>query len=271
MVLLQLTSALHTRLEALASRLPLELRARVASHLDLVDDRPGAQAADGTGSLDGSPLSSADAPFRTIPHDLLVAVSTWAKDANLDDRNDYRLASLLRLTDVHAPPPAPRVKSSELLAILSSIQLSQDRLAYASLTSLLPAPHPSLVPLHAAAGAHDGRLKSPAEEWTEIRRELGAVVNVAASMAAVASAVWWVSFGFSYLERIALSFLGALAIAAVEAFLYYRFFTRASRAEPAPSPRPGARAPSARAGGAGRGAGEARRVGAAGSKGAKQQ
>ncbi|GAA5904819.1 hypothetical protein JCM8208_001366 [Rhodotorula glutinis] len=263
MVLLQLTSALHARLEALAPRLPLELRDRVASHLDPVNDQPGIQAPDSTDHLEKSNLTIADEPYRTIPHELLVAVSTWARDARLDDQDDYRLASLLRLTDVHAPPPAPRVKSPELLAILSSIQLSQDRLAYASLTSLLPAPHPSLVPPHTA---HEGRHKSPAEEWTEIRRELGAIVNVGASMAAVATAVWWVSFGFSYLERIALSFVGALAIAAVEAFLYYRFFTRASRTEPASQPRSTAQAATRKGVGAGRS-----RVGPAGSKGPKQQ
>ncbi|GAA5852111.1 hypothetical protein JCM9279_005061 [Rhodotorula babjevae] len=268
MVLLKLTPTLHARLVALAPRLPLELRDRVASHLDPADDQQGDHGSSANDGPEQSSLAIADAHPRTVPHELLVAISTWAKDTRLDDRDDYRLASLLRLTDVYAPPPAPRVKSPELLAILSSIQLSQDRLAYASLTSLLPAPHPSLVPLHAAA--HQGRHKSPAEEWTEIRRELSAIINVGASMAAVATAVWWVSFGFSYLERIALSFLGALAIAAVEAFLYHRFFTRASRTEPAPAPvlpRSGTRGAVAR----GAGAGAVRGVGAAGSKGAKQQ
>lgn len=72
-------------------------------------------------------------------------------------------------------------------------------------------------------------------------------------------------------QRIALSFLGALVIAAVEAFLYYRFFTRAARAEPAQPPRSSARAPAARGAGAGRAAGGLRGQDAVASKGAKQQ
>lgn len=72
-------------------------------------------------------------------------------------------------------------------------------------------------------------------------------------------------------QRIALSFLGALVIAAVEAFLYYRFFTRAARAEPAQPPRSSARAPAARGAGAGQAVGGLRGQGAAASEGAKQQ
>lgn len=93
-------------------------------------------------------------------------------------------------------------QSPELLAILADIQLGQDRVAYSSMTSLAPAPHPSLIPLHDphddAAHNGRGRTKSVAEEWAEIRRELGAIVNVGASMLAVGTAVWWVGGGRSY-------------------------------------------------------------------------
>ncbi|BGP49558.1 hypothetical protein JCM10450v2_005452 [Rhodotorula kratochvilovae] len=267
MVLLQLTPALRDRLDALAPRLPLELRDRVASHLAVEGDTgAGKEGARAVMDSESVVHGGAGEQPRTIPHELLVETSTWARGRDdLDDRDDFRLASLLRLTDVHAPPPPPRVKSPELLAILSSIQLTQDRAAYASLTSLLPAPHPSLVPLHDPydPSALGTAAKSPAEEWREIRRELSAIVNVGASMAAVGTAVWW---------RILLSLAGAIAIAAIEAFLYYRFFTRLSREEAAVPKRAGAAGAKRRAlqGAPGRaGAAGTRRIGTASVKGTK--
>lgn len=87
--------------------------------------------------------------------------------------------------------------------------------------------------------------KSIAEEWTEVRRQLSAVVNVLVSMATVGTGVWWVGGGRSvqavsltmlfrqvrkrradHLQRLGLSMLGAVAIAAIEAWLYWRFFNR---------------------------------------------
>ncbi|BGP41411.1 hypothetical protein JCM10449v2_005391 [Rhodotorula kratochvilovae] len=276
MVLLQLTPALRDRLDALAPRLPLELRDRVASHLAVEGDTgAGKEGARAVMDSESVVHGGAGEQPRTIPHELLVETSTWARGRDdLDDRDDFRLASLLRLTDVHAPPPPPRVKSPELLAILSSIQLTQDRAAYASLTSLRPAPHPSLVPLHDPydSSALGSAAKSPAEEWREIRRELSAIVNVGASMAAVGTAVWWVSFGYSYVERILLSLAGAIAIAAIEAFLYYRFFTHLSREEAAAPKRAGAAGAKRRAlqGAPGRaGAAGTRRIGTASVKGTK--
>ncbi|GAA5987528.1 hypothetical protein JCM10908_001992 [Rhodotorula pacifica] len=228
MVLLQLTDRLHDRLEALSPRLPLELRLRIASHL----------SQDGTATFDAAQADSftsnqketyGPAEGRTIPHSLLVEVSKWANESQetLGRRDDFRLASLLRLTDVSAPPLPERVKSPELLAILADIQLQQDRLCYTSMTSLTSAPPPSLIPLNDPHDpAYTGKpAKTVAEEWAEIRRELGAIVNVGASMLAVATAVWWVSGGRTLAARLCLSLAGAVAIAAIEGFLYYRFFT----------------------------------------------
>lgn len=100
-----------------------------------------------------------------------------------------------QLTGFHPPRQSP-----ELLAILSAIQLQQDRQTYAALTSLSSSPYPSSLPL---TDPHDPaftgrRAKTVAEEWNEIRREVGAIVNVGASMAAVGTAVWWVGGGRSY-------------------------------------------------------------------------
>ncbi|GAA5999581.1 TMEM199/VMA12 family protein [Rhodotorula paludigena] len=232
MVLLELTPALRDRLNALAPRLPPELQERVASHLVGSED----QAAQAGPRNDATTAHTSHRALagRTVPHEALVAVSRWANGAEgLEDRDQYRLASLLRLTDVYAPALPPREKSPELLAILAQIQLDADRRSYASLTSLSPAPHPSLVPLHDPfdSTAYGGPPKSVAEEWKEIRREVGAIVNVGASMLAVGTGLWWVGGGRSYAERLCLALAGAVAIAATEAFLYYRFFTRLAQAK----------------------------------------
>ncbi|GAA5916001.1 hypothetical protein JCM6882_003492 [Rhodosporidiobolus microsporus] len=239
MVLLQLTPALQDRLSALAPQLPVELRELVAAHLAEGEGEsastPVEQLVVGEEAAQPSEKSVTKgmaAEARTITHEVLLEVSRWArKEDGLEGADDYRLASLLRLTDVHAPPLLPREKSPELLAILADIQLQQDRMAYASLTSLSAPPHPSLIPtndLHDPA-RNGGKAKTVAEEWKEIRREVGAIVNVGASMMAVGTAVWWVGGGYSYATRLGLAMSGAIAIAAIEAFLYYRFFTRNER------------------------------------------
>ncbi|BGP56448.1 hypothetical protein JCM8202_001812 [Rhodotorula sphaerocarpa] len=238
MVLLQLTPALEARLAALTPRLPLELCDRVGSHLRLEPDN-----ALSTEQTAQDATSERGGELRTVPHELLVDLSKWARtQTDWPQQDQYRLASLLRLTDVHAPPLPERVKSPELLAILADIQLRQDRLAYSSMTSLAaPAPR-SLLPLD---DPHDRACssqppKSVAEEWTEIRRELGAIVNVAASMLAVATAVWWVGGGRSYAARLGLAMAGAVAIAAIEGFLYWRFFAALSAQRTREAQSPGA-------------------------------
>lgn len=126
MVLLELTDELRDRLDALSPHLPLELRQRVATllgptHLD--HHQSTTRQAETARSQSGG----------TVPHPLLVDVSAWTKShgtpeqrgdsprsqyqsCNIPDlprRTDhYRLANLLRLTDVYAPPLPERVKVS---------------------------------------------------------------------------------------------------------------------------------------------------------------
>ncbi|GAA5871218.1 hypothetical protein JCM3774_006827 [Rhodotorula dairenensis] len=233
MVLLQLTDRLRDRLDALSPRLPAEIRSLVAAHLAPAADRQQGPPDAHRDQIDRHNSGAGTTREATISHHVLGEVANWAQaQDNLRDRDQYRLASLLRLTDVYAPPLPERVKSPELLAILADLQLRQDRIAYSSMTSLsAPTLHRGgnavVIPLDDPHDpAHSGRPpKSVAEEWDEIRRELGAVVNVGASMLAVGTAVWWVGGGRSYAARLCLALAGAVAIAAIEGFLYYRFFT----------------------------------------------
>ncbi|BGP25817.1 ATPase, vacuolar ER assembly factor, Vma12 [Rhodotorula toruloides] len=223
MVLLQLTRALRERLDALAPRLPEELREQVAA---LFVDQEVVLATGGKEETEGAAFEADEGLGQhVIPHEVLAQTSRWARGReDLEDPDSYRLASLLRLTDVHAPPLPPREKSPKLLAILADIQLQQDRRSYASLISLAPAPHPSLIPLDDPFSSKSPR--TPAEEWKEIRREVSAIANVGASMLAVGTGVWWVGGGRSYAARLCLALSGALAIAAIEGWLYWRFFSR---------------------------------------------
>ncbi|KAK4701526.1 hypothetical protein P7C70_g4703, partial [Phenoliferia sp. Uapishka_3] len=129
------------------------------------------------------------------------------------------------------PKLTPSISQSpQLLAILAALQLESDRASYASMTSLTQPQPISLLPMNDIHDpAKNGRgERTVAEEWQEVRRELSAVINVVASMGAVGTAVWWVGGGRSLAARLMLSLGGAVAIAAIEAFLYWRFFTRDS-------------------------------------------
>lgn len=91
MVLLQLTPALRTRLDALAPRLPLELRDRVASHLAPHGDDEAIQGPERTNNEPKQPLAIADRVAETIPHQVLVDVSSWARGADVADRGTRAL------------------------------------------------------------------------------------------------------------------------------------------------------------------------------------
>ncbi|ORY69153.1 endoplasmic reticulum-based factor for assembly of V-ATPase-domain-containing protein [Leucosporidium creatinivorum] len=219
MVLLHLTPSLDARLNALQSQLPAELAALVAAVLT-----PPATSGLG-GGAEGADGKQEQAGQRTVSHELLVKVSKWARG---EQGVSCTLSSLLRLTDIHAPPLPPRERSPELLAILASIDLQHQRTSYASMTSITGPQFTSSLPLNDAYDPtlHGGTVKTMAEEWKEVRRQVGAIINVGASMATVATGVWWVGGGRSVQARLGLAMTGAFLIGAIEAFLYYRFFTR---------------------------------------------
>ncbi|GAA6016835.1 hypothetical protein JCM11491_001822 [Sporobolomyces phaffii] len=282
MVLFSLTPALEAKLEHIRPLLPTELvhLVRFYAHDD---------------DASSSTLPASDGPRprdrdrdRTIDHHVLVKVSRWAHDhadaINDDDdnddaqlnesrgrgrghpvvkRDDYRLSNLVRLTTVHAPALVPRQKSPELVAILASIQLANDRAAYAALTSLSTPQYRSVLPLtdphEPASTLSSTTTATVSDEWGDVKKEVSAIVNVVCSVAAVFTSVWYVGFGYSPpivrppssslffhverdglttlqlehhpppLKRLGLSLLGAVAIAAIEGWLYYRVFTRVRR------------------------------------------
>ncbi|KAI5479228.1 ATPase, vacuolar ER assembly factor, Vma12 [Pseudohyphozyma bogoriensis] len=216
MVLLLLTPTLRTSLEAITSALPVELALQLTAALERDDAA-------------SPPLNEPeDVPKRlklevgTISHEILVRISQWARKDGGDKRSQSGPAT-----------PVAVLGSPELLAILSSIQLANDRAEYAAMTAVDRPVFTSSLPMRDQydPAMRGGSAKTIAEEWKEIQREVAAILNVGASMAAVGTAVWWVGGGRSYAARLSLAMAGALAIAAIEAFLYYRFFTRHSSAK----------------------------------------
>ncbi|GAA6062884.1 hypothetical protein JCM10212_002106 [Sporobolomyces blumeae] len=252
MVLLLYTQALESRLAPLAALLPPELVAQIAFHLD--SSTPTETTVEEAARPEVQQPKAFERAVnaqeeRTIGHEAVVGISKWVRGEGRDavqqvdgtEPDSYRLSNLLQLTEVYAPPIKPREKSPELLAILSRIQLEQDRVAYSHLTSLDPPSHRSLLPLNDRHDPHQHPLlsggvaqpgeRTVAQEWNEIKRELGAIVNVLASMMAVGTAVWWVGGGRSYAARLGLAMLGAVSIALIEGFLYWRFFSRLEAAK----------------------------------------
>ncbi|SCZ87793.1 BZ3500_MvSof-1268-A1-R1_Chr2-3g05261 [Microbotryum saponariae] len=246
MVQLLYTPPLETRLEGL--ELPQELRDLITSRIVTVES----STTDDDRGEDRS---------RTISHEVLVRISKWSKKDE-DRSSRCSLASLLALTDVYAPPLKPREKSPELLAILAKIQLDQDRESYKAMTSTGPTSYyRSTLPMK---DLHDpefaGRTTTEAEDWQLVRKQVSAIANVGASMAAVGTGVWWVGGGRTYAavspkhdtrptarstgafaswtiradleselgtsQRLVLALTGAVLIGLIETFLYYRFFTR---------------------------------------------
>lgn len=104
---------------------------------------------------------------------------------------------LLPALSAHCLKP---VQSPELLAILAEIQLAQDRASYARMTQ--PATNKSSLFPSMESTMNDMTMGSAQEvatagDWNEIRRQVSAIVNVIASMATVATGVWWVGGGRS--------------------------------------------------------------------------
>ncbi|SCV74971.1 BQ2448_8000 [Microbotryum intermedium] len=211
MVQLWYTQPFQTRLDGLD--LPQELRELITSQIVAVE----------SSTSDADDIAERS---RTISHEALVKVSRWSKTSQ--DSRRCTLASLLALTDVHAPPLKPREKSPELLAILAKIQLDQDRESYKAMTSTAPTPYyRSSFPMKDLHGLElVVRTTSEAEDWQLVRKQVSAIANVGASMGAVGTGVWWVGGGRTYAARLVLALTGAVLIGLIEAFLYYRFFTR---------------------------------------------
>ena len=107
------------------------------------------------------------------------------------------------------PPQSP-----ELEAILAPIRLAQEQATYASyLSKPTQFDYKDAFDLR-STGNWDFRTASHPrttvqQEWEAVRRELSAVANVLASMAAVATAVWWAA-GNTPVAEVSSSFLSFL-------------------------------------------------------------
>ncbi|KAK9895305.1 hypothetical protein P389DRAFT_91035 [Cystobasidium minutum MCA 4210] len=151
-------------------------------------------------------------------------------------KKEYTLRELIRGSEVYIDPPKVQERSPELEAILAPIRLAQEQATYASFlsssSSLLdrPSTHRDAFSLNNTE-TWDFRTASHPnttvkQEWDAVRKELSAVANVLASMAAVATAVWWAAGTTALAQKTLMSLFGAIAIAAIEGFLYTRFFQK---------------------------------------------
>lgn len=104
-------------------------------------------------------------------------------------------------------------QSAELESTLARIKQQQDEQAYREVIDKTAS---------SASASHN-----EAQEWLEVRRQISALVNIFFSAMGVATAIWWSLGEYAQLHvKMSASFIGSMAIVAIEAFLYARHFTR---------------------------------------------
>jgi len=188
------------------------------------------------------PTGEEEQPF--VEHQVLVDLARRRRELKGVDQELYTLAQLLKLTGPYAPPPPERQRSAELEKILAGIALEQEKAEYERMTKGLGAASSNgLFGAGAASSSEqDLGLKMSADEraeWDAAKRELSAIINVLASMIGIGVAVYMVGGGYALGTRVGLALGGAFAIGAIEAYLYYRAFTRGdSKKQQPPSRQP---------------------------------
>jgi len=166
----------------------------------------------------------ADRDAQWIVHTTLVKVSKWNRGRDTHDPA-YTLRNLVKGSEVYIDPPVVKERSAKLEAILAPIRLAQEQASYADMMSPSAQPVPRNLDLHDTSSHWDFNTASHPrltvrQEWEAARKELSAVFNVLASMAAVGTAVWWISGGYLLAQRVLMSLFGAIGIGAVEGLLY---------------------------------------------------
>jgi hypothetical protein len=212
---LLLTSSLKTRLRSLRSstRLPLDLSAEISACTD--ETKPST-------SDDGDRLPQ---PIpELVSHGLLVRIGRWAREHGDDLKSsglgnvlvvfpptsvhiltevclavseDYTLAALLAQTGgIYLPRPPVRQRVCSI-SLFSFIHFTHDRQQSPELERILDDVRVRLE-LARTSSENDPSLNDPsssssslASEWASTRREIGAIVNVLASMIGVGVAVGW--------------------------------------------------------------------------------
>lgn len=92
------------------------------------------------------------------------------------------------------------LQSPDLIESLRKIDLVRQEAEYKAMIASTPSTHAGRIPGHHVSTRSTASMiaapspqerASEAEEWQEVRQQLGAIANVALSVAAVATAVWW--------------------------------------------------------------------------------
>ncbi|OZJ03770.1 hypothetical protein BZG36_03468 [Bifiguratus adelaidae] len=147
-----------------------------------------------------------------------------AKQARQEEVQVAWLDQLLKGSRVYIPPKSIKTRSPELEQHLETIRHQLASNEYERMVA-------NIQPVSST------QLFTPADrqQLKELKSQLSAIVNVTVSMGAVGFAVWvWMgNLASDVGMRFLASFAGALAIGAIETFLYWRYVSNAKERDPA--------------------------------------
>ncbi|KAI9226002.1 MAG: endoplasmic reticulum-based factor for assembly of V-ATPase-domain-containing protein [Piptocephalis tieghemiana] len=156
------------------------------------------------------PVEPCGIPFELL-EDLSKHMLTWERGNGCTDNSDYYLHELLRGSRIFIPVSPTSERSQELTARLNRIQTINANADYTRMVQgVLPHENETIADVRS------------------INQQLAAILNVFFSVAAVATAVYWVSATITsdIAIRVLLSLTGALIILLAEVWFFVRYENR---------------------------------------------
>ncbi|UZJ53055.1 hypothetical protein CBS101457_002375 [Exobasidium rhododendri] len=165
-----------------------------------------------------------------VNHQCLIQIAKWAASSDLQPlRRDLELSRLLKGAQVAVAKKEQLARSPELLKTLRRIQLAQEEAEYEEMISSTRLsrtkegkPFGFRTTAEKQSPWQTKENRSEAEEWEEVKRQLGAIANVALSVAAVVVSVWWAGGNADPVWKTLVALPLSILVAVAEVTLYAR-------------------------------------------------
>ena len=185
------------------------------------------------------PSLSEPAVGAPVSHAQLIQVARFLRESQLENKNDFRLDTLLKGANIYVPPPKPKPQpvctyptlppsrlpladinrqTAEYTALMARLRREEENIAYQRLinpTSSIPEP---------------SRIRVEDEEdevtYTDVNRQLALIINVLVSIIACSVAIWIAARHWSVPQRMALSMFGSGTVAFAEVAIYMGYLRR---------------------------------------------
>lgn len=174
-----------------------------------------------------------------VSHAQLIQVARFLRESRLENKNDFRLDTLLKGANIYVSPPKPKPQpvctyltlppskfaltdlnrqTAEYTALMARLRKEEENIAYQRLinpTSSIPEP---------------SRIRVEDEEdevtYTDVNRQLALIINVLVSIIACSVAIWIAARHWSVPQRMALSMFGSGTVAFAEVAIYMGYLRR---------------------------------------------